>query len=103
MKIFNRTLIKKISAPPQPLLDPCEPINRTLHENFSAGSDEIFSGPENFLRAVPKENLKKFAMANAKMSRQIHSPIREHYLRITYPRIPTCTITAATATTNIGR
>jgi hypothetical protein len=65
MKIFNRTLIKKISAPPQPLHDHCELINRTLHENFSAGSVEIFSRPEYFLRLVLKENQKIFAMANA--------------------------------------
>lgn len=26
MKNFNRTLLKKISAPPQPLHDQCEPI-----------------------------------------------------------------------------
>jgi len=45
MKIFNRTLLEKISAPPQPLHDYCEPINRTLHEISSSGSGENFSGP----------------------------------------------------------
>jgi len=65
MKIFNRTLLKKILAPPQPLHDHCELINRTLHEIFSAGSIENFSRPEYFLLAVLKENLKIFAIANA--------------------------------------
>jgi len=60
MKIFNRTLLKKISAPPQPLHDQCEPTNRTLHEIFSAGSAENFSRPEYFLRPGPERKIKKF-------------------------------------------
>jgi len=33
---FNRTLLKKFSSPPQPLLELREPINQTLLKNFSA-------------------------------------------------------------------
>jgi len=35
-KNFNRTLPKKFSSPPQPLLKIREPINQTLLEIFSA-------------------------------------------------------------------
>jgi len=55
LKIFNRTLLKIILSPPHPLLDCCEPINRTLHEIFSAWVAENFSRPEYFLRLVLKE------------------------------------------------
>jgi len=56
MKNFNRTLLKKISSPPQPLRDRCELINQTLRKLFSSGSAEIFPGPENSLRPSLKNN-----------------------------------------------
>jgi hypothetical protein len=64
-KNFNRTLLKKFSAPPQPPRDRCELINRTLHEIFLSGSDEEFSDFQGLPQKIIWTFNSYYTMANA--------------------------------------